>query len=54
MPPVAKTGILAKAAQIMVAATVVAPSAPVATATARSRRLSFITPPCAKRSRSSS
>ena len=40
-PPVAKTGMPASAAMIMVAATVVAPSIFLATSTGRSRRLAF-------------
>ncbi len=44
MPPVAKTSMPARCAQIMVAATVVAPVRPVASATARSARESFIAP----------
>ena len=44
MPPVAKTSIPARWAQIIVAATVVAPVRPVARQAARSARDSFITP----------
>jgi len=44
MPPVAKTSIPARRAQIMVAATVVAPVPPVTRQAARSARDSFITP----------
>ena len=45
MPPVAKTSIPASRAAIIVAATVVAPVWPVASATARSARESFIASP---------
>ena len=43
MPPVAKTLIPAMWATIMVAATVVAPSMPLATSSGRSRRLALVT-----------
>ena len=46
IPPVAKTAMPARAAAIIVAATVVAPSRPAAAATARSRRLTFIASGC--------
>ena len=53
IPPVAKTAMPARCAAIIVAATVVAPSRPVAAAAARSRRLTFMTPdPVASRSTS--